>query len=142
MRRSIPLAAAASALVSGTLAVAACSADAKDFKTQGESYLESDEVRERLGMVRMSDAECAEPASTDEGTVYDCAARGGDGNMWRFTIEISGSESLRVTSAQVVGRLPGPTDSVVASEPTTTTIASSATTSPPTTASPASTGSG
>ncbi len=83
MRRIVAPAAAAFAL----LAVAGCSADAKDFKEQGEKFIEGDEVRERFGMVRMSDAECQEPASTDKDTTYTCTATGSDANTWGFTIE-------------------------------------------------------
>ena len=122
MRRSISFAAAASAVAAGPLALVACSADAQDFKTQGEDFLEGDEVSERFGMVRMSDAECEEPANTDEATVYNCTAVGSDGNTWAFTIEISGSESLRVTSGQVVGQSPVPTTGAPATAPVTTPV--------------------
>jgi len=123
MRRIFAPAAAASAL----LAVAGCSADAKDFKEQGEKFIEGDEVRERFGMVRMSDAECQEPASTDKDTTYTCTATGSDGNTWGFTIEISGTDSLRIIAGEVV--TPGvPTGSSVpvgSSAPTTAASSSS-----------------
>lgn len=98
MRRIFAPAAAAFAL----LAVAGCSADAKDFKEQGEKFIEGDEVRERFGMVRMGDAECQEPATTDKDTTYTCTATGSDANTWGFTIEISGSDSLRIIAGEVV----------------------------------------
>jgi len=97
MRRSIvPAAVAFAALV-----LAACSADAKDFQEQGEKFIEGDEVRETMGGVRMSDAECDEPADTDEDTVYSCRATGSDDNIWTFRIEITGSTSLRIIAGEV-----------------------------------------
>jgi len=120
MRRIFAPAAAASAL----LAVAGCSADAKDFKEQGEKFIEGDEVRERFGMVRMSDAECQEPASTDKDTTYTCTATGSDANKWGFTIEISGSDSLRIIAGEVVSA-GAPTASSVPADSTTTTVAPS-----------------
>jgi hypothetical protein len=101
-RRLTSLAGGALAAGSGLVMLAGCSPDAADFREQGEQFLEGDEVRERFGMVRMDDAECEEPADTNEDTVYTCTATGSDGNTWQFTIEITGSTSLRVTSGEVV----------------------------------------
>ena len=123
MRRITAPAAAAFAL----LALAGCSADAKDFKEQGEKFIEGDEVRERMGMVRMENAECQEPADTNEDTTYTCTATGSDGNQWAFTIEISGSNSLRVISGEVVPSA-APADSVPLES---TTPSSAAATTPP-----------
>lgn len=117
MRRIIAPAAVAFAL----LAIASCSADVKDFQEQGEKFIEGDQVRERFGMVRMGDAECQEPASTDEDTTYTCTATGSDGNTWGFTIEISGTDSLRIIAGEVVtpGAPTGSSVPVESSAPTT-----------------------
>lgn len=109
MRRFIAPVAAAFAVV----AFAACSADATDFKEQGEKFIEGDEVRETMAGVRMSNAECEEPANTDKDTVYSCTATGSDDNIWVFQIEITGSTSLRVIAGQVAPSpsTPDPVDS-------------------------------
>ena len=152
MRRLIPLAVGGAAV----LTVAACSADTKDFQEQGEQFIEGDEVRERFGMVRMSDAQCEEPANTDKDTQYTCTATGSDGASWQFTIEVAGSKALRVISGEVVaqGDVPGstePADSSPASDapttaaPTTTggtSTSAAATTTAPTTAAPTTTAGG
>jgi len=83
------------------LAFAACSADARDFQEQGEMFIEGDAVRERMGGVRMSDAECQEPADTEKDTIYTCSATGTDDNIWVFQIEITGATSLLVISGEV-----------------------------------------
>jgi len=85
------------------LGLAACSADVQDFQEQGAQFIEGDEVRERMGGVRMSGAECEEPADTDEDTLFGCTATGSDGNKWVFQIEITGSKSLRVVAGEVAG---------------------------------------
>src|ERR671910_3035380 len=115
MRRLIPLAVGGAAV----LTLAACSADTTDFREQGEQFLEDDEVRETFGMVRMSDAQCEEPADTNKDTLYTCTATGSDGNTWQFTIEITGSKSLRVTSGEVIGQGATPASSVPAGGNTT-----------------------
>jgi hypothetical protein len=140
MRRLIPLAVGGAAV----LTLAACSADTKDFREQGENFIEDDEVRENFGMVRMSEAECEEPADTNKDTLYACTATGSDGNTWQFTIEITGSKSLRVISGAVVGQAAAPSEpagSAPASEPTTTapTTAAATTAAPSTTAAGATT---
>src|SRR5688500_18433042 len=139
MRRLIPLAVGGAAV----LTLAGCSADAKDFQEQGEKFIEGDEVRERFGTVRMSEAQCEEPANTNKDTLYPCTATGSDGNTWQFTIEITGSKALRVIKGEVVGQGAAPastepTGSAPASDATTTaaptTAAGGSTTAAPTTA--------
>ncbi len=122
MLRSLPLSAGGPvAVVVGVLALAGCSADTADFQEQGANFLEGDEVRERFGMVRMSDAECEEPTDTNKDTLYRCTASGSDGNTWGFTIEITGSKSLRVIEGMVVsqGAAPTPDTSTITPVPTT-----------------------
>jgi hypothetical protein len=139
MRRLIPLAVGGAAV----LTLAACSADTKDFREQGENFLEDDEVRERFGMVRMSDAQCEEPADTNKDTLYTCTATGSDGNTWQFTIEITGSKSLRVISGEVVGQAAAPASSEPAgsaSDATTTAAPTTAATGGSTTAAPTTAG--
>jgi hypothetical protein len=134
MRRLIPLAVGGAAV----LTLAACSADTKDFREQGEQFIEDDEVRERFGMVRMSEAQCEEPADTNKDTLYTCTATGSDGNTYQFTIEITGSKSLRVISGEVVGQAAAP----VSSEPAGSPPASEPTTAAATTAAPSTTAAG
>lgn len=121
-------------------AFAACSADARDFQEQGEMFIEGDEVRERMGGVRMRDAECQEPADTEKDTIYACSATGTDDNTWTFQIEITGATSLLVISGEVV-TTDAPVDSVVTdgtdSTGGDTTVAATSTTVPPTTTAPA-----
>lgn len=119
MRRLLASAAGVGALV----AIAACSADARDFQEQGAQFIEGDEVRERMGGVRMSDAQCQEPANTDEDTLFGCTATGTDGNAWVFQIEITGSKSLRVVAGEVAGSAaPEGTAEATPTASTTTTI--------------------
>ena len=147
MRRLILPAAGGLAIVT----LVSCSADTMDFKEQGEKYLEGDEVRERMGTVRMSDAECQEPADTNKDTTYPCTAIGSDGNTYRFEIEIAGSTSLRVIAGQVLteatvpattdapaqGSSPASTPPATATQSTpavATTVAAGTTAASPTTA--------
>lgn len=122
------------ALAFAALVFAACSADAKDFQEQGEKFIEGDEVRETMGGVRMSDAECEEPADTEKDTVYACRASGSDDNIWTFRIEITGSTSLRIIAGEVATSAIAPTDTT--SETTATTPVSTTSTDAPVTDAP------
>lgn len=93
---------APAAVACAVVALVACSADERDFQEQGERFIEGDEVREKLGNVRMSDAECQEPENAVKDTTYECSATGSDDNAWVFRIEITGATSLRVISAEVI----------------------------------------
>ncbi len=80
----------------------ACSASSKDFKEEGEKFLEGDEVAESTGFT-FSDAVCDQPDNTDTGTQYSCTAVDNEGDTWEFTIEITGDNELTVVDGNVVG---------------------------------------
>jgi hypothetical protein len=84
----------------GALAVlgfAACSPDSKDFKSEGEDFIEEEDgqLASNLGYT-FSDAECDKPANTDTGTIYDCTAVDDEGDTWDFSVEITGDRELTV----------------------------------------------
>ena len=74
----------------------ACSPDAADFQEEAEKYIESREFSEDAGLLRFTDAECEEPESTAEDTLYTCTATAEDGSRWQFDVEITGDADLRV----------------------------------------------
>ena len=92
MRRLTAAAAAAAAAV----LLAACSPDASDFQEEAEKYIESRDFSEGAGLLRYSEAECEEPESTAEDTLYTCTATAEDGSRWQFDVEITGAKNLRV----------------------------------------------
>lgn len=99
MRRSMMVA----LLAGGVVLLAACSADEKDFKDEGEDYIESDDftgaLDDRVGVVvEFADARCDEPDSTEVGTTYQCTATGDDGIEYTFEVEITGDNELTVQS--------------------------------------------
>jgi hypothetical protein len=79
------------------LGFAACSPDSKDFKSEGEEFLEDDdgEIATSAGYT-FDDANCEKPDNTDEGTTYACTAVDNEGDTWDFTIEITGERELTV----------------------------------------------
>lgn len=97
MRRATALLAAAA-----LTALVACSASAKDFKKEGEKFLESDEVADNVGF-SFTNASCEEPPNTETGTTYTCTAVDNEGDTWEFTIEITGENELTVVDRNVVG---------------------------------------
>ena len=128
MRRLTAPAAAAAAAV---LVLVACSPDADDFQDEAERYIESREFSEGAGLLRYSEAECEEPESTAEDTVFTCTATAEDGDRWQFDVEITGEKSLRVIIPPTLVSA-APTDSTItddsspdstASAPTTTAAA-------------------
>ncbi|WP_162942516.1 hypothetical protein [Desertimonas flava] len=97
IRASAPLAVALAAAV-----LAACNADAGDFQSDAEKYIEdADAVSDALG-VEFSDAECERPRAAAAGTTFTCVASGDDGNVWRFTAEIVGDDEYQITAADTV----------------------------------------
>jgi hypothetical protein len=105
MRRSTIVAMVAS----GVVLLGACSADEKDFKDEGESYIESEDFTSALEgsigvAVTFTDASCDEPSSTDVGTTYTCTATGDDGVEYTFEVEITDDSELTV---QNIDPIPG-----------------------------------
>lgn len=74
---------------------AACSPDSKDFKSEGEDFIEDDDgaLATNLGYT-FDDANCEKPANTDEGTTYACTAVDNEGEAWDFSVEITGDREL------------------------------------------------
>ncbi len=96
-RGSGPLAVAVAAAL-----LAACTADAGDFQSDAEKYIEdNDKVADTLG-VEFSDAECERPRAAAAGTTFTCVASGDDGNVWRFTAEITGDDEYQLIEADTV----------------------------------------
>ena len=92
MRRLTAAAAAAAA----ALGLAACSPDAADFQEEAEKYIESREFSEAARLVEYTEAQCEEPESTAEDTIYTCTATAEDGSQWMFDVEITGKSDLVV----------------------------------------------
>jgi hypothetical protein len=91
----------AAIVAGGVVLLGACSADEKDFKEEGESYIESDDFTSALEgsigvAVTFSDASCEAPASTDVGTTYQCTATGDDGVEYTFEVKITDDNELTV----------------------------------------------
>lgn len=93
MRRSTAVIAASIAAV---MLLAACSPTADDFREEAEKFIESRAFSEETELLRISDAECAEPASTDADTRYTCTGTDENGTRFRFTVEITGDSDLLV----------------------------------------------
>ena len=125
-------AAAAAAVV---LLLVACSPDADDFKEEAEEYIESRGFSEGAGLLRYSEAECEEPESTAEDTMYTCTATAEDGSRWQFDVEIIGEKNLRVSIPPTLLSA-APTDSTVPEEssPASTGSAPTTTSAPRTSA--------
>jgi hypothetical protein len=137
MRRLTAAAAAAAA----ALALAACSPDAADFREAAENYIESREFSEAARLVEYTEAQCEEPESTAEDTIYTCTATAEDGSQWLFDVEITGESDLIViipptelSGATTGSSIPdGSTPASTAVAPTPTSAASTST-APTTTA--------
>ena len=137
MRRLTAAAAAASAV---TL-VAACSPDAADFQEEAEKYIESRGFSEAARLVEYTDAQCEEPESTAEDTIYTCTATAEDGSQWLFDVEITGESDLIViipptelSGATTGSSIPdGSTPASTAVAPTPTSAVSTSTSTAPTT---------
>ena len=80
---------------------AACSTSPKNYKSEGEKFLESSDLAKSAGY-RYKYALCDQPQSIQTGTQYDCSATDNDGNSWEFIIEITGDRELTVVSGKVV----------------------------------------
>lgn len=89
-------------LAAAAMVLAACNADAGDFQSDAEKYInDNDKVSDQLG-VDFSDAECERPRAADAGTTFTCVASGGDGNVWRFTAEIVSDDEYQITEADTI----------------------------------------
>ena len=137
MRRLTAAAAAATAV----MLVAACSPDAADFQEEAEKYIESRGFSEAARLVEYTDAQCEEPESTAEDTIYTCTATAEDGSQWLFDVEITGESDLIViipptelSGATTGSSIPdGSTPASTAVAPTPTSAASTSTSTAPTT---------
>jgi hypothetical protein len=96
--------------------IVACGGDPTtgDFRDEAEEFIEDDEGELATQLENtFTDAECAEPASTDIGTTYTCTATDASGEPMEFLAEIAGETSIRVG-------LPGATAGPATSTPPTT----------------------
>ena len=80
---------------------AACSTTPKDYKSEGEKFLESDDLAKSAGY-SYKYALCDQPPSIQVGTQYACIATDNDDNSWEFIIEITGDRELTVVEGKVV----------------------------------------
>ena len=98
MRRRLAIPALA---VLAGLGVAACGGDPStgDFQSEAEDFIE-DEDGELAAQLQstFTDAECAEPASTEVGTTYTCTATDANGATVEFVAEIAGETSILVST--------------------------------------------
>lgn len=78
-----------------------CSTTPEDFKTEGETFLQSPELAKEAGY-KFSKAVCEEPTSTAVGSQFTCTATDNDGDDWEFVIEITGERELTVISGDLV----------------------------------------
>jgi hypothetical protein len=92
-------------LLCGALSVvaltAACSTTPKNYKSEGEKFLESEDLAKSAGY-RYKYALCDQPQSIQVGTQYACIATDNDDNSWEFIIEITGDRELTVVEGKVV----------------------------------------
>ena len=72
--------------------MAACSTSPKNYKTEGEKFLESKDLAKSAGY-RYKYALCDQPQTIQVGTQYACIATDNDDNSWEFIIEITGDSS-------------------------------------------------
>ena len=80
---------------------AACSTTPKNYKSEGEKFLESEDLAKSAGY-RYKYALCDQPQSIQVGTQYACIATDNDDNSWEFIIEITGDRELTVVEGKVV----------------------------------------
>jgi hypothetical protein len=80
---------------------AACSTSPKNYKSEGEKFLESNDLAKSAGY-HYKYALCDQPQSIQVGTQYACSATDNDGDSWEFIIEITGDRELTVVSGKVV----------------------------------------
>lgn len=89
-------------LAVGLAALVGCSTTTKDFKSEGENFLESPDLAAEAGYT-FSNAVCQEPSSVSPGTQYSCTAIDNDGDQWQFVVEITGDRALTFISGEVIG---------------------------------------
>ena len=80
---------------------AACSTSPKNYKSEGEKFLESEDLAKSAGY-RYKYALCDQPQTIQVGTQYACIATDNQDNSWEFIIEITGDRELTVVSGKVV----------------------------------------
>lgn len=91
----------AGTVLCATLAITSgCSTSPEDFKTEGETFLQSPELAQEAGY-KFSNAQCEEPSSTSVGSTFSCTATDNDGDNWEFVIEITGERELTVVSGDL-----------------------------------------
>ena len=86
-------------LGSSVVVLTACGASADKFARAAEKFIEGDKVAE-WGEQTFTNAVCAEPASTDVDTEFQCTADGADSHSYIFQVAIVGERKFRVESLQ------------------------------------------
>ncbi len=92
----------------GTLGLTACGADTTDFQKTAASFLRGKEVEQKLG-VKIVESSCEKPAKVEKGQTFTCTGKDANGVAYTFGVEITGSKSFLVTSAEKVGANGGST---------------------------------
>lgn len=81
------------------LVLSACSADAGDFRSSAERFIEGAPMTDQAGTT-FTDAVCETPASTEVGTDFRCTAVDATGTTWRFDITIVDDANFQITGRQ------------------------------------------
>lgn len=76
--------------------LAACSADATDFRTSAERFIEGDTMSAQAG-TDFTDATCDQPDGTEVGTTFECTAVAADAVPWVFEVTIVDDADFQIT---------------------------------------------
>lgn len=97
-RRGLTLAALG---IAASATVAACAAQASQYRTDAVAFIDSDPMFEAYN-VDFENIDCTEPDSTDEGGTVACTADGDNGQSYAFTFTIVGENELQLTAIALV----------------------------------------
>lgn len=76
--------------------LSACGADAGDFQSSAERFIESERMASESGTT-FTDAVCQEPTTTDVGTTFRCVAIDAEGVEWSFDVSIVDDSNFQIT---------------------------------------------
>ena len=86
-------------------AITACAAPASRHRTDAIAFIASNEMFDAYD-VDFENIDCIEPDSTDEGATVTCRADGDDGQSYRFTFTVVGTNQLELTEIGFDGVVP------------------------------------
>ena len=86
------------AAVAACVLLTACGADAADFRTSAERFIEGDRMESESGTT-FTGAVCQEPASTTVGTTFRCVATDAEGTEWTFDVSIVDDSNFQITGS-------------------------------------------